>query len=218
MQVSLGPIANDPVIVKMGLHDPAVFRGRANITSFWKSLYEVGKVEGLKAYAENGEYAASSFVIDDDTLMLESAFANNKFQGHIFSEAWVRVNKEWKLRSQMIAVQKKISDLGEPPATTTEEKKSWLPGFLGGSSEKSESETTTAEPQRTEETVQAQEKTEELAQPAQIIAQRASLSTRSKTFWIAIGLACVGVSAFFVRHQRMRQDQRQIERFDSMLG
>merc|ERR1712083_221313 len=91
----------------------------------------------LEAYDDQGEYASTSFVLDDDTIIVHSAFALGPFRGQIFSEVWVRREMSWKLKSQMLA----IHELHTVTTTTSTEKASWWP--FAGEKEKADTDAST---------------------------------------------------------------------------
>ncbi|CAE8614314.1 unnamed protein product, partial [Polarella glacialis] len=106
---TFGPMAQE-VQRLIFLPSPAILHGRDLIEAFWNSTYSTLGFKDLVAYQEDGKFSSSGVVVDDNTVLVQSAFSfdaaeGKKVLGQIFSEMWVRNGQRWKLRSTMLAIE-----------------------------------------------------------------------------------------------------------------
>jgi len=215
LHVALGPTASD-LKQLLGLQDPAVIRGQGPITDFWNLTFSKAGFRDLRAYEEQGDYKSNTFVVDDNTVIVEGHFAFSALKGQIFSELWVREGEEWKLRSAMLAFQEMQpgAKLGIAPA----------PASAPASSR--------AAPQNEKEKDQKQAaggavtaKTEEKSKVlpvgnASLDAtgiEKNSSGSSAAAFWILVILLALVVTGIMLRRKNKRKEAA-IAGFEVMLG
>lgn len=109
LHVTFGPLA-DLVKKKIFLPEPAILHGRElMIKPFWNATQKVLGFRDMRAYEDEGEYASTAMVVNDDTVVVSGPFSFKsdlgEVKGQMLSEMWVRKEKEWKLQSAMMVFQ-----------------------------------------------------------------------------------------------------------------
>lgn len=116
LHVSLGPAAAELQQVA-GFSNPTVLRGKDSILHFWETTQRIPGLSKINPVEDQGEFAATSFVVDDDHVIVSSRLAFDAVHGQVLSQEWVRVgDDDWKIKSDMIVFQELRGPLGKPTA------------------------------------------------------------------------------------------------------
>eukprot|EP00931_Biecheleriopsis_adriatica_P115225 TRINITY_DN91043_c0_g1_i1.p1 TRINITY_DN91043_c0_g1~~TRINITY_DN91043_c0_g1_i1.p1 ORF type:complete len:323 (+),score=89.76 TRINITY_DN91043_c0_g1_i1:61-969(+) len=227
LHVSFGPLA-ETVKSLVYLSNPAVLHGQVPIEAFWNASQIVLGFKDMKAYADEGEYASSAVVVDDNVVMVSSpvefAAKAGTVKGQMRSEMWVRVGQQWKLRSMMFAIEE-VKDSSAVPALPTKDWQSALgvtakepaspkadaaPALVvSTAAPSSQSEAAPADTSAVNQTLVAAE-TEKTPEPAP--------SGQHRIMLLSLMVALiVGTAALFARRAKNRREAA-ISGFESMLG
>jgi len=127
LHLSFGPLAGT-VKRLVYLPEPAVLHGQVPIEAFWNASQQVLGFKDMKGYQEDGSYASTALVVDDNTVLVSSPLTWTSgvrtVRGQTSSELWVRVGLQWKLRSMMLAIQELVDPVARIalPETTAQPK------------------------------------------------------------------------------------------------
>mmetsp|Transcript_3462 Transcript_3462/g.10532 ORF Transcript_3462/g.10532 Transcript_3462/m.10532 type:complete len:313 (-) Transcript_3462:76-1014(-) len=244
LHISLGPGAAE-LTTLTGWKDGMVVRGRTDITRFWsKAVESVGK--GYDGDTEQGDYASTRFVVDDDTVLISGAVLLGGARGRKVSQTWVRQGAEWRIKSEMLDIQDfeppkseaapkadisgeiskivEIAEKVEKHDKVTKEALALGKGIaaaFGGQVKKVSEEVPKAVEAETKG-AEPKAKAEAAAKPAaaeQAAAVAPPAAQSSIGFWpiLATVLVIGGVATFLVRKTRRRQEAT-IAGFEAMLG
>jgi len=218
MMVALGPLAEDASLVaKLGVdHDKAKnmleLHGKNEIVSFWEKIQPEQRLKGLKAFQDSGDEAVHVTVVDDNQVILVSAFKSEMWSGQFNSVVWKRSSKgmAWKLS---------IEDWSINAASSTGE--ATEKPLVGGTGTTQAAETSAPSSSTTTPTITAATTSATQGQTALISKEKKSGSGGSTllvVILVFVGCLAVGV---LVRHAKQRQQRASYENikgFETMLG
>lgn len=109
-RLSMGPAAGEFAELT-GIREKQVVRGNTMICLFWQESIEKLGLNSFEAYEDKGKFSTNALVLDDNTVISNGKYVFNVFGGEIFSEMWVRVGSEWKMRSQVLSIEEANPEL-----------------------------------------------------------------------------------------------------------
>jgi len=216
LHITFGPMA-DTVSRTISLPSPALLHGQLQIEAFWNATQVALGFKEMKAYSDEGEFAASAMVVDDNTVLVSSPFSfaakQGIVKGEILSIMWVRLGLQWKIQSMMLA----IRDVSEAETS--------LRGYRA-----TEAATATPEPERKDAFSSSAEPTTSTSAPAEDTDLNSTVVASGLTdepvvkagghtsvMLLTMAVLIVGVAAILARRAKNRREAS-IAGFEAMLG